>query len=359
MLATMDFLTLGELAGGLVLLVGGGSLLVRSASRLAAAFGVPPLVVGLTVVAFGTSAPELAVSVEAARTGQAGLALGNVVGSNIFNVLFILGLSASITPLVVQTRFVRREAPLLIIITGMTWLFAANGRIGVLEGVALVLGLIAYTAFAIIHGRRETTAVSDEYAHEFGKPGARWLAEALLALIALAVLVLGSTWFVGGATSTARALGVSELAIGLIVVAPGTSLPEVVTSVIAALKGERDIAVGNVIGSCLFNLLGVLGITAVVGGGTPVPASALGFDFPVMMASALACLPVFLTAHRVDRWEGWVFLGYYAAYVTWLLLAASGHAAREAFGVAMIAFILPLTALALIAPVLAARRRRL
>jgi cation:H+ antiporter len=357
MLSAMDLQTIGQLLVGLVLLVLGGSLLVRSASRLAAAFGVPPLVVGLTVVAFGTSAPELAVSVEAARTGQAGLALGNIVGSNIFNVLFILGVSASITPLVVQQRFVRREAPLLVVVTGMTWLFAANGWLGVLEGAALVLGLIVYTAFAIILGRREAAGVAEEYAHQFGRATARWPLEALVALVALAVLVLGSTWFVGGATAAARALGVNELAIGLLVVAPGTSLPEVTTSVIAAFKGERDIAVGNVIGSCLFNLLGVLGITALVDGGTSVSASALGFDFPVMMAATLACLPVFLTGHRVDRWEGLVLLGYYAAYVTWLLLAESGHAAREAFGLAMLGFVLPLTALALSAPLLARRRR--
>ncbi len=357
MLAAMDLLTIGQLAGGLLLLVFGGSLLVRSASRLAAAFGVPPLVVGLTVVAFGTSAPELAVSVEAARIGQAGLALGNVLGSNIFNVLLILGLSAIITPLVVQQRFVRREVPLLIVVTGLTWWFAANGWLGVVEGTALALGLIAYTAWAIRHGRREAAGVAEEYAQEFGRAAGRWPLEAVLALVALAVLVLGSTWFVGGATAVARAFGLSELAIGLLIVAPGTSLPEVATSVIAALKGERDIAVGNVIGSCLFNLLGVLGITAVVNGGAPVPASAIGFDFPVMLAATIACLPIFLTGHRVDRWEGFVLFGSYAAYVTWLLLAASGHAAREALGVAMLGFVLPLSALALVAPMLAARRR--
>lgn len=358
MLSRMAPIMLGQLAAGLILLVAGGNLLVRSTSRLAVGLGVSPLVIGLTVVAFGTSAPELAVSFQSADAGLAGLTVGNVVGSNIFNVLFILGLSATITPLLVHQRFVHREVPLLIVVSGVTWALCASGRIGVGAGAVLLLGLVAYTVLAIRGGRREARLVVTEYAHEFGTRTRSWGIDAVVALVALGLLVLGSSWFVTGASHVARSLGVSELTIGLLIVAPGTSLPEVATSLIAAFKGERDIAVGNVIGSNLFNLLGVLGVTAVAQGGIAVPEAALRFDIPVMFGATLACLPVFLTGHCVTRWEGAALLAYYAAYVAWLVSAASGYALRDAFGVALFGFALPLTAVGLIASLIAARRRR-
>jgi cation:H+ antiporter len=343
----VDLSSLGWIAGGLVGLVAGGHLLVLGASRLAAALRVPPVVIGLTVVAFGTSAPELAVSVQSAAAGQADVAVGNVVGSNIFNVLFILGISAVITPLAVAQVFVRKETPLLIVVSLVTWALCADGRFGPLEGAVFVVGLALYTLLAIRQGRREGAKVGAEYAREYGPGRNRVGWQVLVALAGLGALVLGSRWFVAGSVEIARALGVSELVIGLTVVATGTSLPEVATSIVAAWKGERDIAVGNVVGSNIFNLLGVLGATAVVGGGVPVPDAALRFDMPVMVAAAVACLPVFFTGHRVDRWEGLVFLGCYAAYVTWLVLAATGHAARDAFAVGVLGFALPLGALTL------------
>ena len=352
----MDLLTLGRIVGGLVLLVAGGHVLVTSTSRLAGALGISPMVIGLTVVAFGTGAPELAVSLQSAGAGQTGLTVGNVVGSNIFNVLVVLGLSAAITPMVVHARFIRREVPLLILVTGAVWALAALDGLGRLAGACLLLGLVVQTILAVRAGRAEVRTVQAEFAEAVETRSRGWMVDTGLALAALAMLVVGSDWLVVGASDVARLLGVTELMIGLVIVAPGTSLPEVATSVIAALKGEREIAVGNVIGSNLFNLMGVLGLTALVQGHLAVPGPALAFDIPVCFAAALACLPIFLTGHRISRWEGAVLAAYYAAYLTWLILAATGHAAREAFGVAMLGFALPLTVLGIAASLVRARR---
>lgn len=339
---------------GLALLAGGGELLVRGASRLAALARISPLVIGLTVVAFGTSAPELAVSVKATFTGQADIALGNVVGSNVFNVLFILGLSALIVPLAVQQRLLRLDVPLLIGISLLTWLLAADGRVSRLDGSALFAGVLAYTGFAIRAGRREQAAVQREYAQEFGPRGgggARAVAaNAVLVAAGLAALVLGARWLVAGAAAAAAALGLSPTVIGLTIVAAGTSLPEVAASITAARRGERDIAVGNVIGSNLFNLLAVLGLTGLLSpGGIAAAPSIVRFDLPVMAAVAVTCLPLFFTGRRIDRWEGALLLAYYAAYVAYLVLAATEHDALPAFSRAMLWFALPLTALGIAA----------
>lgn len=349
---------------GIVLLVAGAEVLVRGASRLAAAVGISPLVIGLTVVAFGTSAPEMAVSVQSALSGQAGadIAIGNVVGSNIFNVLLILGLSAVIAPLVVSQQLVRLDVPIMIGVSCLTLLLAWDGVISRGNGLLLFAGIVAYTAFAVIKSRRESKAVQEEYAEEYGAAakGARGLLANLAFIgVGLAMLVVGSNWLVDGAIAIARAFGVSELVIGLTIVAAGTSLPEVATSVMASLKGERDIAVGNVVGSNLFNLMCVLGLAAIVApAGINVSASALAFDLPVMIGVAVACLPVFFTGYTISRWEGWLFLGYYVAYTAYLILAASGHAALDAFGTAMLMFVLPLTAVTLVVTAGRQLRRR-
>ena len=349
----MDLMTLGLLLGGLVLLIIGAEALVRGASRLAAAVGISPLIIGLTVVAFGTSSPEMAVSVQSAFSGQSGadIALGNVVGSNIFNVLFILGLSAAIAPLVVNQQLVRFDVPLMIVVSGALLLMALDGKINRLDGLLLFAGIVAYTAFAIYQGRKESKAVEEEYAQEFGeKPkGAGQVALNLaLVLAGLALLVLGSNWFVGGSINLARAFGVSELVIGLTIVAAGTSMPEVATSVMASLKGERDIAVGNVVGSNIFNILAVLGLSSLVApDGVNVALAALDFDIPVMIAVAIACLPIFFTGYNIARWEGFVFLGYYVAYSAYLILASAEHDALPAFSSVMFYFVIPITALTL------------
>jgi len=344
---------------GLAALILGADLLVRGASKLAIALGISPLVVGLTVVSFGTSAPEVAVGIGAVLEGKTDLALGNVIGSNIFNVLFILGLSALITPLVVNIQLIRQEVPIMLGVSLLLLLFCLDGSLGLSDGVILLALMVAYTVFLVWQSRRQDQAAQEEYADEFlplahggwrdGMP-----AQLLLVGVGLGLLVLGSDWLVQASVVFAKALGVSDLVIGLTIVAAGTSMPEVATSVMAAIKGERDIAVGNVVGSNTFNILGSLGIASVVGaaaGGTglAVPTSALNFDIWVMSAVALACVPVFMTGREIARWEGVVFLAYYTAYVAYLVLAAQKHAALEAFSGAMLSFVLPLTVITLVA----------
>lgn len=347
---------------GGVLLVGGAELLVRGASRLALAAGISPLVVGLTVVAFGTSAPELAVTVGSAVTGQADVALGNVIGSNIFNILFILGLAAMIRPLVVARQLIRLDVPLLIGVSALVLGMGLDGRVGRIDGALLTLGVMAYTVVLIRMSRREQAGVAAEYARALGgepEPQARSrpLVDVLLVVAGLGLLVLGSQWLVAAAVETATRLGVSELVIGLTIVAAGTSLPEVATSVLAAVRGERDIAVGNAVGSCLFNLLAVLGVGSLVtSGGIAVPDGALTFDLPIMIAVAIAALPVLFTGYTISRIEGAVFLGYYLIYTGYLVLAATDHGATEQLGLAMVGFVLPLTAITLAIAVVRSRR---
>ncbi|MBU0637964.1 MAG: calcium/sodium antiporter [Planctomycetes bacterium] len=317
---------------GLALLVCGAEALVRGAVRLAAAAGVSPLVIGLTVVAYGTSAPEMAISVKTALAGEADLSLGNVVGSNIFNVLFILGASAAITPLVVSRQLLRFDLWVMLGVSGLTYLLGADGCIGRLDGLFLATGATAYTTWSIWQSRRENAAVQGEFAKEFGRTSiARPMsvpASIGLVLLGLGLLVLGARWLVAGAVGIAASLDVSELVIGLTIVAAGTSLPEVATSIIAAIRGERDIAVGNVVGSSIFNILAVLGVAAAVGDdGVFVSPAALRTDIPIMIIVAAACLPIFYTGRRIDRWEGWMFLSGYAAYMVYLIWSSTVGAA--------------------------------
>ncbi len=367
----MDVVVIGLAVLGLVLLVVGAEVLIKGASRLATSVGVSPLVVGLTVVAFGTSAPELAVSLSSSMKGQADIALGNVVGSNIFNVLFILGLSALVAPLVVTQKLLRLEVPLMIAAAGLVWVLGLDGRIGRLDGALLGAGIVAYTVFAIRQSRRETQAVQAEYAKEFGEAkdggakekhagfaGTR-LGQLVFIAVGLAMLVLGSNWLVEGAVTVARAFGVSELIIGLTIVAAGTSLPEVATSVMASVRGERDIAVGNVVGSNLFNVLAVLGFSSLISPeGVGVSPAALSFDIPIMVAVSVACLPIFFTGGAISRWEGALFLGYYVAYVVFLVVSATSHTVKPVLASAMLYFALPLTAVTLVVVALAEVRRR-
>ncbi len=341
--STIVFLILG-----LILLVGGAEYLVRGASRLASAAGVSSLVVGLTVVAFGTSSPELAVSVASAFKGQADLAMGNVVGSNIFNVLFILGLSAVIIPLVVAQQLVRFDVPVMVGVSVLMFLLGLDGNISRWDGLLLFGGVLAYTVFLIRQSRRESSAeVKAEYEDEFGngKQPVAWLKNIGLVLVGLAGLVLGSKWLVDSAVTIARAFQVSELIIGLTIVAAGTSMPEVATSVVAALRGERDIAVGNVVGSNIFNILCVIGLSSIVApAGIAVSPAALHFDIPVMIGVAVACLPVFFSGYRITRMNGAVFLGFYAAYLIYLIFTATQHEALGTYQAALLYYVLPLTA---------------
>jgi cation:H+ antiporter len=337
---------------GLALLVAGAELLVRGASRLASSLGVAPLFVGLTVVAWGTSAPELAVNIQSTVEGVPGVALGNAVGSNIFNVLFVLGLSAVVAPLVVARQIVRRDVPLMIAASLLFLQLALDGEIERLDGIVLLSGLAGYTGWSIWMARREPEPATNDA--QRANPQSRRahgsvLLNALLIPAGLVVLALGSRWLVEGSVAVAEAFGVSRLVVGLTIVAAGTSLPEAATSVVAGLRGERDIAAGNVIGSNIFNILGVLGVTAVIARpSVSVPPAALRFDVPVMIAVAVACLPITFTGHRIARWEGVLFLAYYLAFVTYVVLDAAQHDALPGYLTFMRFFAIPITVVTLL-----------
>ncbi len=345
-------------AAGLAALVAGAELLVRGASRLAIAFGISPLVVGLTVVAFGTSAPEMAVTTGAVLEGNADIAVGNAVGSNIFNVLFILGLAALITPLAVHVQVIRQEAPIMIGGAVLLMVLSMDGKLAGFDSALLLALLVAYTLFLILQSRRETASEAKEFDDELTKPAGRsWennrAIQLLMIVGGLVLLVLGARALVSAAVSFATALGVSDVVIGLTIVAAGTSLPEVAASVAAALKGERDIAVGNVVGSCVFNIFGVIGLggaAALFAGLEPltVAESVRNFDLWVMLAALFACLPVFLSGKEIARWEGAVFLLYYAAYTAYLVMDTQGHDALTQFSATMIGFVIPLTIVTLV-----------
>ncbi|MBB1034456.1 calcium/sodium antiporter [Dietzia sp. CQ4] len=376
----MSALTVAALAVGFVLLVAGGESLVRGAGRLAVSLGISPLVVGLTVVAFATSTPELAVSVDAALSGHPGLAVGNVVGSNIANVLLILGLTALIAPLLAKSRIVRVDIPIMVGFSVLLLVVALDGVISSLDGLLLFAGVVAYVVATVIISRRRaadpTSTAQDEPTEEHAEgatgeqsaagagtpesaagavdvdPAEDGASHSVLkssAMVALGVLMLvvGARLLVTAASDLAAAWGMSDLVIGLTVVAIGTSLPELATSLVAAFRGERDLAVGNIVGSNMFNIGAVLGITSLI---TPieVAAGAIRFDLPIMVAVALALLPIAFTGMAIKRWEGLLFAGFYAAYIAYVVLQASDHDALEPFSTAMLWFVIPFTAVWLI-----------
>lgn len=340
----MTIATLVLLAAGLVALAAGAEALVRGASRLALAAGVSPLVVGLTVVAWGTSTPELVVSALASARGDVDIAVANVVGSNVLNVLFVLGLCATIAPLAISRQIWRREVPILIVTSLLLLALAVDGRVSRWEGVLLVAGLAAYTAYALGAARREPAQA--RAGHDApDRPSRRGVARnGGLVLAGLALLLLGAKWVVDAATAIARAAGVSDVIIGLTVVAFGTSLPEIATSVLATVRGEREIAIANVIGSNIYNALAIAGLAALLAPhALTVHPSMIRFDLPVMTAAAVACLPLFFTSRTLARWEGLLFLAYYAAYALYLVLGATEHDALPAFASAMWLFVVPIT----------------
>ncbi|MBN9377890.1 MAG: sodium:calcium antiporter [Chlamydiales bacterium 38-26] len=333
---------------GLAVLVCGAELLVRGASRLALGWGVSPLVVGLTIVAFGTSTPELAVSLKAAWANHPDLVLGNCVGSNIFNILFILGICALISPLIVLQQLVRIDVPIMIGVHIVLLLFAYNSTIGPLEGFLFILCLIAYTAFVVYKSKQESETVVKEYndTYSISLKNAKFknTKSIVYVLLGLGLCVIGAGWMTDSAVAIARALGLSELVIGLTIIAASTSIPEVATSVVATIRGQRDIAIGNVVGSNIFNVLGIIGITSLV---SPheitVAPSVISFDIPVALACCVACLPIFFTEHKITRGEGVLFLGYYVAYISYLLLSAAKHDSLPLFNQTMFLFVIPLT----------------
>jgi cation:H+ antiporter len=362
----MGALTIVLLIAGVACLVLGAEALIRGAARLAARTGMSSVVIGLTVVAFGTSAPELAVSIGDVLGGgeDAGsIAIGNVIGSNIANILLALGFAAALGgSLIVAQRIVRLDVPIMIGASVLMLIFSLNEQIGRTEGAVLTVALVVYVTWTVVSATRGTApTVESEYDEAFDSEhlAARTVWSDLgFVAIGLVLLVAGSQALVGAASDIATSLGVSDLVIGLTVVAVGTSLPEVATSVLAAIRGHRDLAVGNAIGSNLFNLLAVLGITALIAPNPlPVATSAIQVDIPVMIAVAVACLPIFADGHVLNRWEGIVFLGFYAGYLTWLVLDASDNTLRDSYGDVVLFFVVPITTLTLALIAVRAQRR--
>jgi cation:H+ antiporter len=282
-----------------------------------------------------------------------------VVGSNIFNVLFVLGACALLRPIVVAQQLVFRDVPVMVGVSLALLLLGLDGRLSFTEGLLLCAGAVAFTVDSIRASRLESAAVRETY--EGSVPAARGRAGALgdlsFVAVGLVLLVAGGRWLVGAAVTLAQTLGLDDAVIALTIVAAGTSLPEVATSIVATLRGERDIAVGNVVGSNIFNVLGILGVASLASGdGLRVAPSIESFDLPVMAAVAVACLPILARGHRLARWEGALFLGYYGAYTTYLVLAVKQHEALPRFSAVMLEFVVPLTLVTLVALVLASRR---
>ncbi|MCG3175864.1 MAG: hypothetical protein MOGMAGMI_00801 [Candidatus Omnitrophica bacterium] len=335
---------------GLSILIVGAEMLVRGGASFAARVGVSSLVIGLTIVAFGTSSPEVVVSAKAALSGDSEIAIGNVVGSNIFNVLFILGVSSLIRPLQVSRQLVRFDVPVMIGTSILVLALSLDGVLGKTDGLILLAGIVVYTVTVIRSARKETnTGVLREYESEYGlkQRAGSWLKDVVLIAAGLSALVLGARWFVEGAVGIARSLGISELVIALTIVSAGTSMPEVATSIMASIRKERDIAVGNVVGSNIFNVLVILGIASLLakGDGLVVAPGVIDFDLPVMIAVAVACLPIFFTGRTIARWEGVVFVFYYAAYVLFLVLRSSEHDQLPRMSSAMMSYVVPITLL--------------
>ena len=352
--------TILHFIGGLIILILGADLLVRGASKLAASAGIPPLVIGLTIVAIGTASPEIAVSLHAASLGQGSLTLGNVLGSNIFNILFVLGVTALVAPIVIAEQLIRFDAPIMVGVSLLAFGLSLDGKLGIYDGVILITLFLGYTIFALRQSRRESKKVHNEYAREFADTEKHTVwnttRNILFMVIGLGLLVFGARWLVDSASSMAKAAGISELVIGLTIVAVGTSLPEVATSIIAAVKGESDIAVGNAIGSNIFNLLGVLGLSGLLAPeGISVASRVLTFDFLVMVFVALVCMPVFYVDDNVSRGEGVLFLSYYMLYTAYLILDASHSSVLPAITL-FVSFYIPLTFIGLIMFTVRARR---
>jgi len=311
---------------GLVALITGAELLVRGGSRLAARLGIPPIVVGVTVVSLGTSTPELAIGVQSALQDDGTLALGNIAGTNTVNLLLILGLSALIRPLAMKTETLRFDLPVMSAAALLLLVMAWDGVLSRTEGVIMILGAALYAGWIVVWTRRESQAVKDEYEHELGVPTAQRTRRAVavnvtLLVAGIVVIVVGADLLVDGAVQIAQTFGVSDAVIGLTIVAVGTSAPELVTTMVSTVKDDRDIAIGNILGSSVYNILLILGVTAVVAPrGAIVEPDLARIDIPVIVAATMVCIPVFITGRRVSRLEGGAFVASYLAYLMSLVL---------------------------------------
>lgn len=308
------------IVSGLCALVFGAGTLIKGASNLGTRFGLSPLIVGLTIVAYGTSAPELAVSAQAAFFDQDDISFGNIVGSNIVNILLILGLSAFITPITVSASILKRDIPLLIGISTALWFCCGDGRLEWYYALLLLFGLFLLTIWTISSGSGAETEQEEQL-----NPATQqhWLKSSLFVIAGLACLAGGSELLVSGASQLATAFGISELSISLSIVAIGTSCPELATSLIAAWKGQRDIAIGNVVGSNLFNILGVAGICGLLSpDGLTLSSNITDFDLPFMAGITIMCLPLARSDFLLNRYEGCYLILGYAAYLSAILCHA-------------------------------------
>lgn len=311
-------------AAGLALLVAGAELIVRGGSDVATRLGISPLIIGLTIVSIGTSTPELAIGIEAALRGEGELAVGNIVGTNMVNILLILGLSALIRPLAIRSQTIRMDLPMIIVASLMLAGAARDGALSRAEGVLLTVSALAYTVLLLWVARRESRQLKEAFARELegqSPPAApNMLRSFVLLLVGIAVVVLGADWLVDGAVVLARLWGVSDAFIGLTVIAIGTSAPELVTTVVSTIRNTRDIAIGNLLGSSVYNILFILGITCLFpAAGIPVGPALIRTDIPLMTGVALLCVPVFVTGREVTRLEGALFVAAYAAYLAYLI----------------------------------------
>ncbi len=310
-------IAIGLLVVGLVVLTVGAEFLVRGGAALALRLKIRPLVVGLTVVAFGTSAPELAVSIKSALAGQGDVAAGNVIGSNIFNIAAILGIAALIFPLAVHAKLIRYDIPLMIGVTVVAMVMMRDAALSRVEAALLFAGLITYLVVTFRFSAREDAAMEEEASAELPKPGRSALLEGLMIIGGLAALVIGADWFVRGAVDLARWFGLTEAVIGLTIVAAGTSLPELATSVVASFRRHTDIAIGNVVGSNIFNILAILGLTGII---HPFSTqNILAFDAWTMLLFAVLLFPLAATGCVLKRWEGAVLLLGYLGYIAYRL----------------------------------------
>ena len=353
----MDPITLAiSILGGFVGLIIGGELLVRGASNLAAAAKVPQLIIGLTVVALGTSAPELAVSVQSCFAGKTDLAIGNIVGSNLSNLLLVLGVAAMVAPLAVNRRLFRLDIPVMLAAAAAVLALGYDGSISRGEGITLVIAMVLYLGWTVAEGRRESQATNgqstegkalepelyDVTPHAVQSTVRALISNSACLIGGLILLIGGSGWLVEGCVDLATRLGVGELVIGLTVIAIGTSLPELVISVMAVLRGKRDLAVGNVVGSNILNVLAVLGLSAVVApDGVNVATQSLQFDIPLMVAISAACLPVFLTGMGISRIEGVFMVLFYLSYLAWLVYSFGVASDPPGMG-SLVGFLTPL-----------------
>ena len=359
----MNPITFLTLVAGLVLLVIGAEFLVKGASRVAAILQIPPLIIGLTIVAYGTSAPEMSVSIMSSFSEQsADIAIGNVVGSNICNILLVLGLSSVVAPLTVTKQIIRSDVPIMIGVSLLLFMFVVDGKLSRVDSIILFIGGILYT-LSLIYQSNKQGAEEDEFAEEYSFSGevtpVVWLKNIVFIVGGSGLLILGSQWLVNSAVAIAESFGVSKLLIGLTIIALGTSLPELATSVVASFRGERDIAVGNVLGSNIFNILAVLGIAGIVApNGINVNPAVINFNAPVAIAVACACFPIFYSGKQIDRWEGLLFLFYYLAYNGYLILDAIDHSILALYTTVMLLIVIPVTIIAVVTVAIMEKRAK-